>query len=169
MTIWPTCTDGLPTGGAASLKQTNHHRAGLPAADAPLIHISNRTPQEIADSYSGLAAWMRCGLSTGLLQVFPMNARFEVQRPVLDGSELIFVASEPPITGRILPDLILEFDAAALFMRTQGRAAFLVSQRPRNTGRSHRPNGARLCRGMDQHDVTRARNIQSHPRSGNGM
>jgi hypothetical protein len=45
-------------------------------------------------------------------RVFPMNARFEVQRPVLDGSELIFVASEPPITGRILPDdLMVEFDA----------------------------------------------------------
>jgi len=45
-------------------------------------------------------------------RVFPMNARFEVQRPVLEGSELIFVASEPPIIGRIQPDdLMVEFDA----------------------------------------------------------
>ena len=45
-------------------------------------------------------------------RVFPMNARFEVQRPVLEWSELIFVGSEPPITARILPDdVMVEFDA----------------------------------------------------------
>jgi hypothetical protein len=45
-------------------------------------------------------------------RVFPMDGRFEVQRPVLEGSELIFVASEPPIIGQIRPDdLMVEFDA----------------------------------------------------------
>lgn len=45
-------------------------------------------------------------------RVWPMNARYEVQKPILDGSEIANVGSEPPVEGQVLPDdVFLEFTA----------------------------------------------------------
>ncbi len=44
-------------------------------------------------------------------RVFPMNARYQVQRAVLDANEYLNVAFDPPIEGRIEPDdLLLEIN-----------------------------------------------------------
>src|SRR5262249_22940769 len=45
-------------------------------------------------------------------RLWPMNAAYQIQKQLLDGTEVANVASDPPVEGRITPDdLMLELTA----------------------------------------------------------